>query len=93
MGYGDRERVSFVGAVGSLIGHIAATALLFTTIMAVTWSISWSFAYLHEIHKFPDASQKILTYLEVALLFIDAALSLVLILFGAKKFVTELGRM
>lgn len=86
-------RGSFVGAVSSLIGHIAATAFLFVTIMAVTWAVAWSFSYLNEIHQFPAASQKILTYLEVALLAIDALLCLALILFGARRFVHELGRM
>lgn len=59
-----RGRGSFVGAVGSLIGHIAATAILFVAIMAATWAISWAFSYLNAIHQFPLASQKILTYLE-----------------------------
>ena len=88
-----RGRASFVGAVSSLVGHIAATAVLFVTIMAVTWAISWSFSYLNEIHKFPSVTQKILTVLEVGLLLIDALLCLVLILFGARRFVDELGRM
>jgi hypothetical protein len=39
-----RGRESFVGAVGDLIGHIAATALLFVVIMAATWAISWAFS-------------------------------------------------
>ena len=86
-------RATFVGAVSSLIGHIVATAILFVTIMAVTWAISWSFSYLNEIHKFPSVTQKILIILEVGLLSIDALLCLVLILFGAKRFITELGRM
>jgi hypothetical protein len=92
MGYYGRERVTFVGVVSSLVGHIAATAVLFVTIMAVTWGIAWSFAYLDKIHEFPEASQKILTFLEVALLAIDAGLCLILILFGARRFVSELRR-
>lgn len=84
---------SFVGAVSSLIGHIVATAFLFVIIMAVTWGVAYAFSYLNEIHNFPPASQKILTYLEVILLAIDAVLCLILIFFGARKFVSELGRM
>ncbi len=91
--YRGGHRGTFVGAVSSLIGHIAATAILFISIMAATWAIAWAFSYLNEIHQFPAASQKILTYLEVALLAIDALLCLALILFGAKRFIYELGRM
>lgn len=89
----NRGRESFVGAVGDLIGHIAATALLFVAIMAATWAISWAFSYLNEIHRFPAISQTILTCLEVILLAIDALLCLALILYGARRFIHELGRM
>lgn len=87
-----RGRGSFAGAVSELIGHILATAILFVAIMTATWAISWSFSYLDEIHRFPAASQTILTYLEIMLLAIDALLCLALILYGAKRFVYELGR-
>lgn len=85
-------RVSFLRAASSLVGHILATAVLFVAIMAATWGISWAFSRLDEIHRFPEVSHKILTYLEVGLLVIDALLCLVLILFGAKRFVSEIGR-
>lgn len=91
--YGYSSRPTFISAVSSLIGHMVAAAVLFITIMAVTWSISWAFSYLNEIHQFPDATQKILTVLEVILVGIDALLCIILILFGAKKFVYELQRM
>jgi hypothetical protein len=88
-----RGRESFVGAVGDLIGHIAATALLFVVIMAATWAISWAFSYLNEIHRFPAVSQTILTYLEVILLGIDALVCVALVSYGARRFIHELGRM
>jgi hypothetical protein len=92
LGYYSNNRVTFVSAVSSLVGHIVGSASLFITIMAVTWSISWSFSYLNEIHNFPEASQRILIYLEVTLLIIDAFLCVALIVFAAKRFVFELGR-
>lgn len=88
----NRARGSFVGAVGDLIGHVAATALLFIAIMAATWAISWAFSYLNEIHRFPEISQTILTYLEVILLAIDALLCVALVSYGARRFIHELGR-
>lgn len=84
---------SFLGGVGDLIGHIAATALLFVAIMAATWAISWSFSYLDEIHRFPTIGQTILTGLEVVLLAIDALLCIALVSYGAKRFIRGLGRM
>lgn len=92
MDYFRTNRVTFVGAISALIGHIVGSATLFVTIMAVTWGISRSFSYLDEIHHFPEASQKILIWLEVALLIIDAGLCIILILFGAKRFVSDIGR-
>jgi hypothetical protein len=84
-----RTRGTFWRSIFQLIGHLGGTALVFVALFSLGWAVSCSFNYLNSIHKFPDEIFELVTRLEVGLVYIDAAVSGVVLTAGIVRFVVE----
>jgi hypothetical protein len=69
-----------------LVGHMAATAFVFTSFITLVWLTSWGFSFLHSVHPFPEDVYQLFEALKRALVLIDAALSSVVLLRGLWQF-------
>jgi hypothetical protein len=65
------------------------TTLVFVALFSLGWIVSCSFNYLNTIHKFPDEIFKLVTRLEIGVVYIDAVVSGVVLTAGIIRFVIE----
>ncbi len=89
MNWSRSNETSFGYSIVLLIGHLFCTAIVFVTLFSLGWTVSCVFNYLDSIHKFPDEIFKIVTKLEVGLVYIDAAVSGAVLLAGIGRFVRD----
>jgi hypothetical protein len=87
-----RTRGTFWRSIVQLIGHLGGTALVFVALFSLGWIVSCSFNYLNSIHQFPDELFKLVTRLDVGLVYVDAAVSGVVLTAGIVRFVLEVFR-
>lgn len=87
--FGEDERPSFYGSVRKLIGHFIGGSILFASIAALAWLLSWAVDHLNAIHPFSQSVLTLLHGLEVALLYLDFGLSGMVLLIGAYRFIRE----
>lgn len=90
--YGSRRRIGngYWGSIVRLMAHILGTAILFTAVLCAAWGLSYLVHEMNAAHAFPPAIYTFVTSLELWLVYIDATLSLVVLLFGAGRFIREL---
>jgi hypothetical protein len=88
--YPDRRDPSFIEAVLQLLGHVLGGAALFLGLAAVAWGIGWAVDALNKLHPFNATVIELLHGVEVAILYLDIALSVIVLLVGAFRFVREL---
>lgn len=88
--YTSRQQRSFAESVLQLLGHVLGGAALFMGLAAVSWGLGWGVAKLHSIHEFNPAVLALLHGVEVAILYLDIALSGIVLLVGAFRFVREI---
>ncbi|MEO8002232.1 MAG: hypothetical protein ABI644_10175 [Arenimonas sp.] len=74
----------------NLIGHLAGTAVIFSSFLGIVWSVSWLLAYLNSIHAFPKVIYGILTNFEVYLVYADIAVCGYVVLAGAWRFCRDI---
>lgn len=89
MFHGD-ERPTFYASVRKLIGHVIGGSILFASIAGLSWALGWAVAALHKIHPFSETVLTLLHGFEVALLYLDFALSGIVLLMGAFRFLREI---
>jgi len=87
-----RTRGIFWRSIFQLIGHLGGNALVFVALFSLGWIVSCSFNYLNSIHQFPDELFNLVTKLEVGLVYVDAAVSGVVLTGGIVRFVLEVFR-
>jgi hypothetical protein len=75
-----------------LVGHMAATAFVFTSFITLVWLASWVFSFLHSVHPFSDDNFQLFQTLESVLIRIDAALSGVVLLRGLWQYILNVIR-
>jgi hypothetical protein len=75
-----------------LVGHMAATAFVFTSFITLVWLASLGFSFLHSIHPFPDDVFQLFEALKRALILIDAALSGAVLLRGLWQYLLNVVR-
>ena len=79
-------------SVRRLIGHLAATTLVFVVFVLLVWIASWTFSFVHSIHPFPNDVFKLLVKLEIILVYFDAAASGAVLLYGIGTYVLKVIR-
>jgi len=75
-----------------VVGHMAATAFIFTSFVTLLWLASWAFSFLHSVHPFSDDAFRLFQTLESVLIRIDAALSGVVLLRGLWQYILNVIR-
>lgn len=81
-----RRHDSHWNAIWSLIGHLIATAIVFVSLFTLGWLVSLSFQHLNGIHPFPEPIFRFISLLEIALFYLDAAASVVVLLIGIVRY-------
>jgi len=72
-----------------LIGHLAATALVFVSLFTLGWTVSFIFNYLHTVHEFPAGIFKLVAGSEIGLIYLDAIVCGVVLLAGILRYVRD----
>lgn len=80
-----RVRLYWSSVVG-LVGHLIASAIIFTALFSLGWLVSIALHALHAIHPFPADMFEFVTRMEVYLVYADAALSSTILLTGMWRF-------
>jgi len=75
-----------------LVGHMAATAFVFTSFITLVWLASLAFSFLHSVHPFSDDVFQLFQTLESVLIRIDAALTGVVLLRGLWQYILNVIR-
>lgn len=79
-------RKTFWGAVFSLIGHLAGTAVIFVSLITLGWGISFIMHALNEAHHFPEEILNVFTKFELYLTYLDIILCSIFLFAGARRF-------
>ena len=90
--YDTRHRRTFVQSVFILLGHVFGGASLLLGLAIVAWGIGWGVDNLNVIHPFTPSVLSLLRWVEEAILYLDIALSGMVLLIGAGRFVSEIWR-
>lgn len=85
-----RREPSFWESVMLLVGHIAGSCVLFMSLVGAAWLLGVAVHALHLKHPFDPSVLKVITGVELALVYVDIALSGVVLLVGAVRFIKEL---
>lgn len=88
--YDRRKRRTFSESVVGLIAHLCGTAIIFVTFFTIGWAVSYLLHWLHSIHPFPDEIFRIITKIEVVVIYADGLLCGVVLMAGALRFCKEL---
>ena len=88
--YAPRRSQSFWESVLKLLGHVLGGAMLFVGLAAISWALGWGVHFLNQVHPFNPVVLNILHGVEVAILYLDIALSVIVLLVGAARFIREI---
>jgi len=77
----------FRSAIVDLLGHMLGGAVLLAALAFFTWVISLSIARLHGIHPFEPSIRAGLELLDIAILYLDIAICVMVLCGGAYRFV------
>jgi hypothetical protein len=75
-----------------LVGHMASTTFVFTSLVTLAWLVSLGFSILHSIHPFSGIVYQLLEWLKIVLICLDAAMSGVVLLHGLWRYVCNVIR-
>lgn len=88
--FGKPRKPTFGESIMLLIGHIAGSTVLFLSIVGATWLIGVTVHWLNDLHAFDPEVLAILTGVEITLVYVDIALSGIVLVVGAFRFIKEL---
>jgi hypothetical protein len=86
----QHNKHSYAQSVVMLIFHILGTAVIFLSLASVTWLLGVALEWLNTLHPFQEPILKFFTGVELALLYIDAAVSGFVLLAGTWRFIKEI---
>lgn len=70
----------------SLLGHLLASAVIFTSLFTMSWLVSLTLHALHRHHPFPEDMFRFVTRIELYLIYVDSVFSGAIVLFGMVRF-------
>lgn len=88
--FGPHKKHSYFESVVMLIFHIIGTAIIFLSLALVTWLLGVALQWLNTLHPFAEPILRFFTGVELALLYIDAAVSGFVLVAGTWKFIKEI---
>ena len=84
-----RKKHGYFASLVKLLTHLLGTAVMFSAILVLSWGLSYLVHRLNRTHPFPVEIYSFVTKIELWLLYVDVALSAVVLLFGAARFLQE----
>jgi hypothetical protein len=72
-----------------LVGHLAATAFFFVSLITLTWIVSWAFSSMHSVHPFPDDTFQLFANLKIVLIYLDVLVSGIVLLAGVWHYILD----
>jgi hypothetical protein len=90
MAYPGKRSPEFSESVVKLIGHAIGGAALFLSLAVLSWFVGVVVAAMDKVHPFSAPVLQILHGVEIGLLYLDVALSSIVLLVGAFRFVKEI---
>lgn len=90
--YAERSKTSksYWKTVVALVGHLIATAVIFTSLFSIGWLVSLALHALHSVHPFPQETFRFVTRIEVYLVYLDSAVSGIVLLVGMGRFCRDM---
>lgn len=88
--FASMERPTFAQAIMQLIGHLAGGGVLFVTLAFISWALGLGVDTLNGIHPFSPSVLTLLHTVELWVFYIDIALSGIVMLVGAFRFLREM---
>lgn len=85
------QQRSFAESIVGLIFHIVGSAVLFLVFASVSWGLGYAVHLLGLHHPFEPGVLNALHRVELWLLYVDIALSGMVLLVGAYRFILEIG--
>jgi hypothetical protein len=64
----------FRRSVGSLMGDLISSFVMFITLLALTWALGFVFVWLNKYQPFSDEDLRVLSKLKTSMLYFDAIL-------------------
>ena len=86
----QHEPKRFLELALGLIGHLCGAAVIFVAFFTIGWLVSFALHWLHSLHPFPEEIFRIITRIEVWVVYADAFLCAIVLLAGAWRFALEL---
>ena len=74
-------------SVVRLVGHLVTTAFVFISLITLVWLTSWAFSFMHSMHPFSDEAFQLFVRLKIVLIYLDAALSDIVLIFGVGRYI------
>lgn len=68
------------------------TSLVFLALITLVWIVSWTFHFMHSTHPFPDAAFQLLDRLKILLVYLDVAVSGIVLLNGIWHYIAKVLR-
>ena len=87
---GSNKSHSYPQSVVMLIFHIIGTAVIFLSLASVAWLLNVALHWLNTLHPFSEPILRFFTGVEMALLYVDAAVSGFVLLAGTWRFCKEI---
>lgn len=83
---GRGRRAPIWEPTSTLIGHLVSTTAVFVSLFTLTWLGSVVFSYLHAAHRFSQEALDLFVSVEITLLYLDAVICAVALLFGIARY-------
>ena len=90
MAYERNRNGGYWNSIRLLIGHLAATAIMFVSLLTIAWGLAALLSWFNTIHPFPVQIFAFVTKLEVVLVYVDTASCAMVLLGGTWHFLKEI---
>lgn len=90
---GDHPRLrrrSYWESVVALIAHLAGTGVIFVAFILLGWVVTYILVGLHTLHPFPEEIFRLITRIELGLIYVDAGLCAIVLFAGMAKFCRDI---
>lgn len=84
------HQLSFAHSIVKLVGHFVGGAVLFAVLAGASWRLGWMVSKLHGVHGFDPSALALLNLVELSVLYLDVALSGMVLVVGAYRFLKEI---
>ena len=87
-----RPQPRFGDSVLKLLGHVIGGAIMCVGLAAISWALGWWIESMQGVHPFNPSVLTLLHGVEIGILYIDIALSAIVLLVGGFRFIGEIAK-